>query len=215
MKLQIIVASTRPSRAADKVVPWVVNQAALHDAFETEVLDLRDWQLPMFSEHAGSIGDPKDPSYSDQIVRQWNRKIAEGDAYIVITPEYNHSVPGELKNAIDSVFFSFAFRNKPMAMVGYSGGIGGAIRAIEHLAQIAVEQEAAPLRSTVVLPFVDKAFTADGEPADHATEVSLQILLDDLAWWAAALRDARAAGELLPGKIRARMAATATAAPAH
>jgi len=215
MKLQIIVASTRPSRAADKVVPWVVNQAALHDAFETEVLDLRDWQLPMFSEHAGSIGDPKDPSYSDQIVRQWNRKIAEGDAYIVITPEYNHSVPGELKNAIDSVFFSFAFRNKPMAMVGYSGGIGGAIRAIEHLAQIAVEQEAAPLRSTVVLPFVDKAFTADGEPADHATEVSLQILLDDLAWWAAALRDARAAGELLPGKIRARMAATATAAPAR
>jgi NAD(P)H-dependent FMN reductase len=212
MKLQIIVASTRPTRAADKVVPWVVNRAALHDAFETEVIDLRDWQLPMFAEHAGSIGDPLDPSYSDQIVRQWNRKIAEGDAYIVITPEYNHSVPGELKNAIDSVFFSFAFRNKPMAMVGYSGGIGGAIRAIEHLAQIAVEVEAAPLRSTVVLPFVDKAFTPDGEPADQATEVSLQILLDDLAWWAAALRDARAAGELLPGKVRARMAAAAAPA---
>jgi NAD(P)H-dependent FMN reductase len=130
----------------------------------------------------------------------------------VITPEYNHSVPGELKNAIDSVFFSFAFRNKPMAMVGYSGGIGGAIRAIEHLAQIAVEVEAAPLRSTVVLPFVEKAFTPDGEPAEQATEVSLQILLDDLAWWGAALRDARAAGELLPGKIRARMAATAAPA---
>jgi NAD(P)H-dependent FMN reductase len=212
MKLQIIVASTRPTRAADKVVPWVVSRAALHDAFETEVIDLRDWQLPMFAEHAGSIGDPQDPSYSDQIVRQWNRKIAEGDAYIVITPEYNHSVPGELKNAIDSVFFSFAFRNKPMAMVGYSGGIGGGIRAIEHLAQIAVEVEAAPLRSTVLLPFVDRAFTPDGEPADQATEVSLQILLDDLAWWAAALRDARAAGELLPGKVRARMAAAAAPA---
>jgi NAD(P)H-dependent FMN reductase len=211
MKLQIIVASTRPSRAADKVAPWIVNRAALHDAFETEVIDLRDWQLPMFSEHAGSIGDPKDPSYSDQIVRQWNRKIAEGDAYIVITPEYNHSIPGELKNAIDSVFVSFAFRNKPMAMVGYSTGIGGGIRAIEHLAQVAVEVEVAPLRSTVVLPFVDKAFTQDGEPADQATEVSLQILLDDLAWWATALRNARAAGELLPGKIRARMAAAAPA----
>jgi NAD(P)H-dependent FMN reductase len=212
MKLQIIVGSTRPARAADKVVPWVVNRAALHDAFETEVIDLRDWQLPMFGEHMGSIGDPRDPSYSDQIVRQWNRKIAEGDAYLVITPEYNHSVPGELKNAIDSVFVSFAFRNKPMAMVGYSSGIGGAIRAIEHLNQIAVEVEAVPLRSTVVLPFVDKAFTSDGEPADQATEVSLQILLDDLAWWAAALRDARVAGELLPGKIRARMAAAAAPA---
>jgi len=212
MKLQVIVGSTRPTRAADKVVPWVVNRAALHEAFETEVIDLRDWQLPMFSEHMGSIGDPHDPSYSDLIVRQWNRKIAEADAYLVITPEYNHSVPGELKNAIDSVFVSFAFRNKPMAMVGYSGGIGGAIRAIEHLAQIAVEVEAVPLRSTVVLPFVDKAFTDDGEPAEQATEVSLQILLDDLAWWGAALRDARAAGELLPGKIRARMAATAAPA---
>jgi NAD(P)H-dependent FMN reductase len=211
MKLQVIVGSTRPSRAADKVVPWVARHAALHEAFETEVIDLRDWPLPMFGEHMGSIGDPSDPSYSDPAVRQWNRKIAEADAYLVITPEYNHSVPGELKNAIDSVFVSFAFRNKPMAMVGYSGGIGGAIRAIEHLSQIAVEVEAAPLRSTVILPFVDKAFTEDGEPADRATDVSLQILLEDLAWWATALRNARAAGELLPGKIRARMAATAVA----
>jgi NAD(P)H-dependent FMN reductase len=213
MKLQVIVGSTRPARAADKVVRWVTGQA-LHEAFDTEVIDLRDWPLPMFGEHAGSIGDPDDPSYSDPAVRQWNRKIAEADAYLVITPEYNHSVPGELKNAIDSVFLSFAFRNKPMAMVGYSGGIGGAIRAIEHLNQIAVEVEAAPLRSTVILPFVDKAFTEDGEPADPATEVSLQILLEDLAWWASALRNAREAGELLPGKIRARMAATA-AAPAR
>jgi NAD(P)H-dependent FMN reductase len=214
MKLQVVVGSTRPSRAADKVVPWVTRRAALHEAFETEVIDLRDWPLPMFGEHMGSIGDPRDPSYSDPAVRQWNRKIAEADAYLVITPEYNHSVPGELKNAIDSVFVSFAFRNKPMAMVGYSGGIGGAIRAIEHLNEIAVEVEAAPLRSTVILPFVDKAFTEDGEPADPATEVSLQILLEDLAWWASALRNAREAGELLPGKIRARMAATA-AAPAR
>src|SRR5215469_188291 len=176
MKLQVIVGSTRPTRAADKVVPWVTRRAALHDAFDTEVLDLRDWQLPMFGEHMGSIGDPNDPSYSDQLVRQWNKKIAEADAYLVITPEYNHSIPGELKNAIDSVFFSFAFRNKPMAVVGYSVGVSGGIRAIEHLVQVAVEIEAAPLRSTVVLPFVDKAFTEDGEPTDPATEISMQVL---------------------------------------
>jgi NAD(P)H-dependent FMN reductase len=217
MKLQVIVGSTRPTRAADKVVPWVTGRAALHEAFDMEVLDLRDWPLPMFGEHMGSIGDPRDPSYSDPAVRQWNRKIAEADAYLVITPEYNHSLPGELKNAIDSVFVSFAFRNKPLAMVGYSGGVGGGIRAIEHLVQVAVEVEAAPLRSTVVLPFVEKAFTETGQPVDAATEVGLQILLDDLAWWAAALHNARTAGELVPGKIRARMAATAgsAAAPAR
>lgn len=212
MKLQIIVGSTRHTRAADKVVPWVASRAAGHGEFETEVLDLRDWRLPMFAEHFGTIGDPSDPAYSDEIVRRWNRKIAEADAYLIVTPEYNHSVPGELKNAIDSVFVSFAFRNKPMAFVGYSGGVGAGIRSIEHLNQIATEVEAVPLRSTVVLPFVDKAFTEDGEPADPATEVSLQITLDDLAWWAAALHTARAAGELVPGKVRMRMATAAAAA---
>lgn len=211
MKLQVIVGSTRPTRAADKVVPWVTGRAAAHEAFDIEILDLREWPLPMFGEHAGSIGDPTDPSYSDELVRSWNRKIAEGDAYLVITPEYNHSLPGELKNAIDSVFVSFAFRNKPLAAVGYSGGVGGGIRAIEHLIQVAVEVEAAPLRSTVILPFVDKAFDDDGQPADPATDVAMQILLDDLAWWAAALHSARAAGELIPGKVRARMAAAAPA----
>jgi NAD(P)H-dependent FMN reductase len=211
MKLQIIVGSTRPTRAADLVTPWVTGRAELHEAFDTEVLDLRDWPLPMFGEHMGSIGDRADPTYSDERVRAWNRKIAEADAYLVVTPEYNHSIPGELKNAIDSVFVSFAFRNKPLAMVGYSGGVGGGIRAIEHLVQVAVEVEAAPLRSTVILPFVDKQFDADGQPTDPATEVSMQILLDDLAWWAAALSNARAAGELIPGKARARMAAAVPA----
>jgi NAD(P)H-dependent FMN reductase len=211
VKLQVIVGSTRPSRAADKVIPWVTSRAALHEAFETELIDLRDWPLPMFGEHMGSIGDRRDPSYSDEIVRRWNRKIAEADAYLVITPEYNHSIPGELKNAIDSVFVSFAFRNKPLAAVGYSAGVGGGIRAIEHLVQIAVEVEAVPLRSTVILPYVEQAFAKDGEPADPATEVSLQIALDDLAWWAKALHQARAGGELLPGKVRARMAAPAPA----
>jgi NAD(P)H-dependent FMN reductase len=211
MKLQGIVGSTRPSRAADKVSPWVTGRAALHGAFETEVLDLRDWPLPMFGEHMGSIGDPTDPSYSDERVRAWNRKIAEADAYLLVTPEYNHSIPGELKNAIDSVFVSFAFRNKPMAMVGYSSGVGGGIRAIEHLVQVAVEVEAAPLRSTVVLPFVDRQFDEDGQPTDPTAEISMQILLDDLAWWSAALENARAAGELIPGKVRARMATAAAA----
>src|SRR5664279_2277756 len=93
--LQVIVGSTRPTRAADRVVPWVVETAQSHGEFEVEVLDLRDWPLPFFQEHMGTIGyfsdptysdptysDPtySDPTYSDPIVRSWNRKIAEGDA---------------------------------------------------------------------------------------------------------------------------------------
>jgi NAD(P)H-dependent FMN reductase len=208
-KLQVIVGSTRPTRAADQVFPWVVAEAQRHGTFDVEVVDLRDWQLPFFREHLGTIGDFADPTYSDPIVKAWNSKIAEGDAYVIVTAEYNHSVPGQLKNAIDSVFVSFALRNKPIAFVGYSGGIGAGIRAVEHLALIVIEAEAVPLRNTVVIPFVADAFGEDGKPNNPATATALSIMLDDLAWSSNALARARSEGELLPGVFRARAAAAA------
>src|ERR1700691_6057395 len=108
-KLQVIVGSTRPTRSSDLVVPWVVSRASAHGGFDVEVIDLRDWPLPLFAEHLGSIGDISDPTYSDPIVKAWNKKVGEADAYIFITPEYNHSIPGVLKNAIDNFSLSFAF----------------------------------------------------------------------------------------------------------
>jgi NAD(P)H-dependent FMN reductase len=209
MRLQIIIGSTRPTRAADRVAPWVIDRAQAHGAFEVEVLDLRDWPLPMFSEHFGTIGDIQDPTYSDPIVRRWNQRIKQSDAYLIVTPEYNHSIPGVLKNAIDSVFISFGFRGKPMAVVGYSGGVAGGVRAIEHLAQIAVEAEMVPMRPSVIIPQVLEAFDADGEPINPLTDVSLQVTLDDLAWWAVALSQARANGQLAPSAFRMQAAAAA------
>jgi len=211
-KLHVIVGSTRPTRSADLVVPWVVSRASAHGGFEVEVLDLRDWPLPMFAEHVGTIGDFSDPTYSEPIMKAWNNKIKEADAYIVVTPEYNHSLPGVLKNAIDSVFVSFAFRNKPIAAVGYSAGIGAGIRAIEHLAQVVIEAEAVPLRNSVVIPFVTTAFDERSEPLNPAASVSLDVMLDDLAWWSSALEAARAAGELIPGAFRAQAAIAAARA---
>lgn len=207
--LQIIIGSTRETRAADHVVPWLTQRAQEHGAFDVEVLDLRDWPLPMFAEHFGTIGDPRDPTYSEPMVKAWNRKIAEADAYLVMTPEYNHSIPGVLKNAIDSVFFSFALRNKPLAAVGYSGGVSGATRAIEHLAQIAIEADMVPLRSSVIIPFLSEAFDDQDQPTSPVTDIALQITLDDLAWWSHALEAARAKGELLPATIRMRAARAA------
>jgi NAD(P)H-dependent FMN reductase len=211
-KLQVIVGSTRPTRAADKVLPWVLAQAERQGDFEVEVLDLRDWPLPFFQEHMGTIGDFADPTYSDPIVRSWNRKVAEGDAYLILTAEYNHSVPGQLKNAIDSVFVSFAFRNKPIGFVGYSAGVAAGTRAVEHLALIAIEGEAVPMRNTVLIPFVAHAFDESGEPNDPATDIALGITLEDLAWFAGALGRARAEGQLLPGTFRARARAAELAA---
>jgi NAD(P)H-dependent FMN reductase len=203
-KLKIIVGTTRPTRAADQVAPWVAAIAAAHGYFEVEVLDLRDWPLPFFAEHFGTIGDIDDPTYSEPLVKAWNQTVKDADAYIVVTGEYNHSIPGILKNALDSVWLSNAFRNKPVAAVGYSAGIGGGIRAIEHLAQIVVETEAVPLRNAVVIPFVNDAFDDAGRPTNPVTSAGLDVLLDDLAWWSAALEQARAAGELAPGRSRLR-----------
>jgi NAD(P)H-dependent FMN reductase len=211
-KLQVIVGSTRPTRAAERVFPWVVLEAQRHGAFDVELLDLRDWQLPFFQEHLGTIGNLSDPTYSDPTVKAWNKKIAEGDAYLIVTAEYNHSVPGQLKNAIDNLFVSFALRNKPIGFVGYSGGIAAGTRAVEHLALIVIEAEAVPLRNSVLIPFVTNAFGEDGEPADPATGIALSITLDDLEWWSNILSRARAEGELLPGTFRARAAAAASEA---
>ena len=123
-----------------------------------------------------------------------------------MTPEYNHSIPAALKNAIDSVWLSFGFRNKPVAAVGYSGSIGAGIRAIEHLAHVFIEAEAVPLRNTVLLPFVRTAFGPDGAPVNPETDIRLQVMLEDLAWWSMALEKARADGELTPGTLRVRAA---------
>jgi len=136
------------------------------------------------------------------VVRQWNQKVAEGDAYLFVTPEYNHSVPAVLKNAIDSVFATFAFRGKPAACVAYSGGIAGGVRAVEHLAHIAIEAEMVPLRNNVIIPFVAGAFDENGQPRDPRTSAAAKILLDDLAWWGRALKQARSQGTLPPAIVR-------------
>jgi NAD(P)H-dependent FMN reductase len=209
--LQVIVGSTRPTRAADPVAHWVMDRASRHDSFRAELLDLREWSLPMFGEHYGTIGDPRDPTYSEPIVRNWNAKIREGDAFLIITPEYNHSIPAVLKNAIDSVFVSFGFRNKPIGAVSYSGGQSAGVRAAEHLVQIAVEVGAAPMHSSMNIADVADAFDAAGEPKNPLTDAKLAILLDDLAWWAGALRRARADGELPPTVLRVREAMAALA----
>ena len=208
-KLHVIIGSTRPGRAADLVAPWVIDRTQNHGGFDVEVLDLRDWALPMFAETFETVGDFNDPTYSSPVVRSWNHKIAEADAFLVITPEYNHSVPAVLKNALDSVFVSFAFRNKPIAAVGYSGGIAGGVRAIEHLAQIAIEAEMVPLRTATIIPQVFQAFTSDSQPVNPVADISLRIALDDLKWWSDALRAARANGQLAPSAFRIQAAAAA------
>lgn len=96
MNLKIIIGSTRPGRAADQVVSWIVPAAREHGGFHVEVADLRDWDLPIFSETLATVADFRDPAFSTPVVNRWNSMIAEGDAFLFVTPEYNHSVPAVL-----------------------------------------------------------------------------------------------------------------------
>jgi NAD(P)H-dependent FMN reductase len=200
LNLKIVVGSTRHGRAADKVAAWVVRRAEARVDFAVEVLDLRVWDLPMFGETIHSVGDVSDPTYSQPLVRRWNDTLRAADALLIVTPEYNHSFPAVLKNALDTVFFSFALRNKPVGLVGYSGGPVGGARAVEHLAHVLIEAEAVPLRNTVLIPSVQDTFT-DGENVSPTSETALEILLEDLEWWGQLLAGARPSS-LVPGVIR-------------
>lgn len=117
LQFKVIVGSTRIGRAADLVIPWITQWTRDDVRFDVEVLDLCDWPLPMFAESYATGGDPHDPTCSNPIVKRWNTTIASADAYLFVTPEYNHSVPSVLKNAFDSVLASFAFRYKPSVVV--------------------------------------------------------------------------------------------------
>ena len=214
LELKVIIGSTREGRSADVVIPWLLDRVTSHGGFNADVLDLRDWPLPMFRETRETVGDFADPTYSDPVVKRWNQAIKSGDAFLFLTAEYNHSVPGELKNAIDSVFVSFGFRNKPAAFIGYSTGIAAGIRAVEHLAHIMIETDAVPLRNTVLIPFVLGAFNGT-RPNDPMVDVAAKVMLDDLEWWGTALQKARAESELPPGIFRLRAAATDTTGAAR
>jgi NAD(P)H-dependent FMN reductase len=206
LKVHMIIGSTREGRNADSVCHWLLPAIHSHQALEAEALDLRDWPLPFFQETIATVGDFKNPTYSDPIVRRWNDKIGEADGYIIVTPEYNHGIPAVLKNAIDSVFFSFRFRHKPVAFVGYSLGLTAAARAVEHLTQVMVETEAIPVRTPVLIPFVTTAFGSENKPTNPILNATLGVMLDDLAWLGEALKSARRQGQLAPAALRIRAA---------
>lgn len=181
--IQIVIGSIRPNRAGEPVARWFAQLAGRRDDLTFELVDLREWDLPLF---AAPVSPAKE--YVTDKQRAWAAKVGEADGYVLVTPEYNHGYPPSLKNALDHVYAEW--NRKPVACVGY-GGPGGGTRAVEQLRCVAVELQMAPVRAQVIVnrpwPHISEGIF-DGEHWEgQATR-----LLDDLAWWAAALRDARA-----------------------
>jgi NAD(P)H-dependent FMN reductase len=189
--LQVISGTTREGRFSERVAAWVIGRLQQHEAFELELVDLRDHPLPFFD---GDAPARTGRDYADEAVTRFSRVVDRADGYLILTGEYNHGYPAVLKNALDSTFVEW--RRKPVAYVGW-GNTGGA-RAIEQLRAVAVEFEMAPLRHAVhVLPDVLIAARQAADPTDisffASLEPRLDLLADDLAWWMQALASARAA----------------------
>ncbi|SIR97704.1 NADPH-dependent FMN reductase [Microbacterium sp. RURRCA19A] len=190
IKIGVILGSTRPGRNGEAVANWVLEHAAARTEATYELVDLKDYPLPHLDEPvSASFG-----IYQHEHTRQWAAKIAEFDGYIFVTPEYNHSTSGVLKNAID--YLAKEWNNKALGIVSY-GGAGG-VRAAEHLRLIAGELQLADVRQQVTLSLMTEFDWSRGPenvtftPSEYSLG-NLQTQFAQVEAWAAALAPLRAA----------------------
>src|SRR3984885_16059895 len=182
-RIGIILGSTRPNRNGEQVAQWVLETASQpHDA-QFELVDLRDFPLP-------HLDEPLPPSmgqYANDHTKAWSQKVASFDGFVIVTPEYNHSTSGVLKNAIDYLYAEW--NNKAVGFVSY-GSVGGA-RAVEHLRLVAGELQMADVRQQVALSLLTEFENFSVfKPGDY-NRSALDILLDQVIAWSAALAPLR------------------------
>lgn len=182
-RIAVIVGSIRPGRYSRLVADWVYEQAARRADATFEIVDLAEHPLPHLDEPIPASGG----QYQNEHTKAWSQTIAGFDGFVFVTPEYNHSVPGVLKNAIDFLYTEWS--NKAAGFVSY-GAVGGA-RAVEHSRLIAAELQLATVRSQVALSFYtdfESFTTLTPEPRQFD---ALATTLDQLVAWSGALATLR------------------------
>jgi len=185
LKVGIIVGSTRPGRKAAVVAEWVHNLLKSRNDAEFEIVDIEDYKLPLLDEPAPPIMH----QYAKAHTKNWSEKIASLDAYVFVTPEYNHSTSAALKNAID--FLYHEWNNKAAGFVGY-GGTGG-VRAVENLRLVMGEIKIADVRAQVALSmWTDfENFTIFKPHEQH--DKAVHLMADEVIAWGEALKTLRTA----------------------
>jgi NAD(P)H-dependent FMN reductase len=177
IRVVVIVGSTRVGRFGGVVGGWIAGRVADRDDMDLDLIDLVDVPL-----------DPSLGAGPPDVVDAYRSRLAAADAFVVVTPEYNHSFPAVLKQSIDVA--REEWMAKPVAFVAY-GGLSGGLRAVEHLRGVFAEMHAVTIRDTVSFHGAHGRFE-DGRPVDEViVEGAAKVLLDQLAWWAATLREGR------------------------
>jgi NAD(P)H-dependent FMN reductase len=187
LKFLVVVGSTREGRRGKAVAEWFLEQARHVSADDWREVDLAEMALPWFRSAASPAAGSLDPHPA---LAAWSRLVAESDGFVWVTAEYNHGYPAALKNAIDHLYREWV--RKPVALVSYGGPAGGA-RAAEQLRQVAVELQMAPTRFGIHLPMVGRLMDAAGHLAAPDAVAGVAPLVEDLRWWALALKVAREA----------------------
>lgn len=183
LNVGIILGSTRPNRNGEAVAKWVLERVNGRDDARYELVDLKDYELPLLDEPI----PPSQGKYSKPHTKRWAEKIGSLDAFVFVTPEYNHSTSGALKNALD--FLYAEWNNKAAAFVSY-GSAGGA-RAVEHLRLIMAELQIADVRAQVMFSLAtDFKNYSQFEPHPRH-EKELDALLKQLVSWGNALKGVR------------------------
>jgi NAD(P)H-dependent FMN reductase len=188
--VSVIVGSTRPNRFAHKPAQWILHRLQQRPHVTAQLLDLKDYRLPWFEESVAPamLGDD---AYENEAVARWTAAIGRSDAFVIVSPEYNHGYPAVLKNAIDYVYREWG--RKPVGFVGYGSASGA--RVIGQLRQVAVNLAMAPIQHAVSLP-MSSLLAHFNDSGDVEAELKQEIatadkMIDELLWWATALKAAR------------------------
>lgn len=186
--LQIVVASTRPGRVGLPIGRWVRDRAVEHGAFDVDLIDLAEINLPFLDE-------PKHPrlgEYQHQHTREWSARITRGDAFVFVTPEYNHSFNAPLKNAIDFLYAEWQY--KPVGFVSY-GGVAAGTRAVQALKPTLAILRMTPTVAIVPIPFFAQYVDTEGRfVGSEALDQACVTMFDELKRLEALLRPARVGG---------------------
>lgn len=187
LRLQIVIASTRPGRAGKPIGEWVAAEARHHEQFEVEVADLAEINLPFFDEP----NHPRLQKYQHPHTKEWSTRIAASDAFVFVQPEYNYGISAPLKNALD--YLVVEWNRKPAAFVSY-GGVSAGLRAAQHTRQVLAALNMMPIAPAVSIPFA-ASMMREGEfhPSD-TVQASVVPMLDELHRWAVALHGMRRQG---------------------
>lgn len=186
LKLQVIIASTRPGRVGPAVARWFHEFARQHGGFDAELVDLADFRLPVYDEPV----HPRMQQYEHEHTRRWSASVAAADAYVFVAPEYNYGPTPALVNALDFVYREWNY--KPCGFVSY-GGVSGGLRAAQMARLHVTTLKMMPMVEGVTVPMVqshlaDHGAFASNEMIDH----SAKALLDELLRWAEVLKPMRA-----------------------